>query len=269
MQATAELRLGLERSLRHAIAGNQLRLFVQPQVNAQREIVGAEVLLRWLHPERGMIAPATFIPIAEDSGLIVEIGDWVLAEAARQMRAWHEAGLFGDDCCLSVNISPRQFLQPDFGARLRRIFSAAGADTQRLVLEVTEGVLVTDAAQTVVTMQGLREAGVRFHIDDFGTGYSSLSYLKQLPVDGIKIDQSFVRDVVENPNDAAIVEAIIAIARRFQLHVVAEGVETAEQAEYLRRQRCALFQGYHFSRPLPAADFERRFLRVTEGAAQG
>ena len=269
MQAAVQERHAMQTQLREALAGQQFSLVYQPLVDAQGRLFGAEALIRWHHPVRGSMPPSEFIPVAEDSGLIVEIGDWVLAEAARQMRAWHEAGLFGDDCCLSVNISPRQFLLPDFGARLRRIFSAAGADTHRLVLEVTEGVLVTDAAQTVITMQGLREAGVRFHIDDFGTGYSSLSYLKQLPVDGIKIDQSFVRDVVENPNDAAIVEAIIAIARRFQLHVVAEGVETAEQAEYLRRQRCALFQGYYFSRPLPAAEFEQRFLRVAEDAAQG
>ena len=268
MQAAVQARHTLQTQLREALAGRQFSLAYQPLVDADGRLFGAEALIRWQHPVRGAVSPAEFIPVAEDSGLILEIGDWVLAEAARQMRAWSDAHQLDEDCCLSVNISPRQFLQPDFGARLRRIFSAAGADTRRLVLEVTEGVLVTDAAQTVVAMQGLRDAGVRFHIDDFGTGYSSLSYLKQLPVDGIKIDQSFVRDVVDNPNDAAIVEAIIAIARRFQLNVVAEGVETAEQAEYLRQQRCALFQGYHFSRPLSAAEFERRFLRVAEGAAQ-
>jgi diguanylate cyclase (GGDEF)-like protein/PAS domain S-box-containing protein len=246
MQAAAELRLGLERALRQAIAGGELRLFVQPQVNVARAIVGAEVLLRWLHPERGMIAPATFIPIAEESGLIVEIGTWVLRGAAEL--AWrinqHQPGI-----SISVNVSPRQFRERDFVERVQEIVAEAGVDPRWLVLEITEGIIISDFADTVQKMAMLEEMGFRLSIDDFGTGYSSLSYLKKLPVHELKIDRSFVDGLPRDPDDIALVETILSTARHFGLDVVAEGVETEAQYEFLGQRECRLYQGYHFGRP--------------------
>jgi diguanylate cyclase (GGDEF)-like protein/PAS domain S-box-containing protein len=246
MQAAAELRLGLERALRQAIAANQLRLFVQPQVNAAREIVGAEVLLRWLHPERGMIAPATFIPIAEESGLIVEIGAWVLRGAAQL--AWRinqqQPGI-----SISVNVSPRQFRERDFVERVQAIVDEVGVDPRLLVLEITEGIIISDFADTVQKMAMLQEMGFRLSIDDFGTGYSALSYLKKLPVHELKIDRSFVDGLPHDADDVALVETILSTARHFGLDVVAEGVETEAQFEFLGQRECRLYQGYHFGYP--------------------
>ena len=199
--------------------------------------------------------PSAFIPVAEGSSLILDLGDWVLAAAARQLRHWTQQGAVPAAFYLSVNISPRQFQQQDFPERVQRIFEGAGADLRRLVLELTEGVLVRDSAEAAGKMRVLRQAGVRFFIDDFGTGYSSLAYLKRLPVDGLKIDQSFVRDLGSDANDAAIVETILVMASRFALQVVAEGVEQPEQLRFLRALDCRCFQGYLFSRPLDAAQF--------------
>ncbi|MEW6705889.1 MAG: EAL domain-containing protein [Pseudomonadota bacterium] len=249
----------LENDLRQALVEQQLSLAFQPLVNSDGRLVGTEALLRWRHPRRGDVPPNDFIPVAEASNLIIDVGDWVLAAAARQLRQWQEQAP-DRDFHLSVNISPRQFQQHDFDQRVRRIVEGAGADPRRLVLEITEGVLVRDSAAAAAKMQALRQMGVRIFIDDFGTGYSSLAYLKRLPVDGLKIDQSFVRDLVSDPNDAAIVETVLAVAQRFELQVVAEGVETAEQLVYLEAHRCRYFQGFYFSRPLPAADFNRQYL---------
>jgi diguanylate cyclase (GGDEF)-like protein len=250
----------LETDLRQALIEQQLWLAYQPLVDADGRLRGAEALLRWRHPRRGAVSPAEFIPVAETSSLIIDLGDWVLAAAAQQLRAWCERGQLPPDFYLSVNISARQFHQPDFEQRVRRIFAGACADPRRLVLEITEGVLVRDADAAAAKMQALREFGARLYIDDFGTGYSSLSYLKRLPVDGLKIDQSFVRDLVTDPNDAAIVETILVMARRFGLQVVAEGVETPEQLAQLAAHDCPCFQGYHFSRPLDVESFDSRYL---------
>jgi len=252
----------IENDLRQALVEQQLSLAYQPLVDAHGRLVGAEALLRWRHPRRGVVAPAEFIPVAESSALILDVGDWVLAAAGRQMAAWQQAGLLPPDFYLSVNVSPRQFHQPDFEQRVQRLVKATGVEPQRLVLEITEGVLVRDSEAAARTMHSMRQSGLRFYIDDFGTGYSSLAYLRRLPVDGLKIDRSFVSDVVNDPNDAAIVETILSIAERFGLQVVAEGVETSEQLEHLRRHRCDCFQGYHFSRPLDPQAFAQHYLQA-------
>jgi diguanylate cyclase (GGDEF)-like protein len=249
----------LENDLRQALVERQLWLAYQPLVDVDGNLQGAEALLRWEHPQRGMVSPAEFIPVAESSSLILDLGDWVLAAAARQLKAWSEQSL-PQGFYLSVNISARQFHQPDFDQRVQRIFEGAGADPRLLVLEITEGVLVRDADAAAAKMHALRDLGVRLYIDDFGTGYSSLAYLKRLPVDGLKIDQSFVRDLVTDVNDAAIVETILAMAQRFGLGVVAEGVETPEQLARLAASHCRCFQGFYFSHPLEARSFERRYL---------
>jgi diguanylate cyclase (GGDEF)-like protein/PAS domain S-box-containing protein len=246
MQAAAELRLSLERALRLAIGENQLRLFLQPQVNSEREIVGAEVLLRWLHPERGMIAPGTFIPIAEDSGLIVEIGDWVLRAAAEL--AWRINQQL-QNISISVNVSPRQFRERDFVDRVRQIVSEVGADPRQMVLEITEGVVISDFADTIHKMAELKAMGFRLSIDDFGTGYSSLVYLKRLPLHELKIDRSFVAELPDDASDVMLVETILSTAEHFGLEVVAEGVETQAQFEFLRQRKCQLYQGYYFGYP--------------------
>jgi EAL domain-containing protein (putative c-di-GMP-specific phosphodiesterase class I) len=205
-----------------------------------------EVLLRWSHPERGVISPATFIPIAEESGLIVEIGAWVLREAAQLACriSRHRPGV-----SISVNVSPRQFRERDFVERVRTIVAEAGVDPRLLVLEITEGIIISDFADTVQKMAMLEAMGLRLSIDDFGTGYSSLSYLKQLPVHELKIDRSFVDGLPGDADDVALVETILSTARHFGLDVVAEGVETEAQFEFLRQRACRLYQGYHFGRP--------------------
>lgn len=251
----------LENDLRQALVEQQLSLAYQPLVDADGRLCGAEALLRWEHPQRGMVSPAEFIPVAEASSLILDVGDWVLAASARQMRLWSEVGVLPEDFYLSVNISARQFHLPDFDQRVRRIFEGAGADAHRLVLEITERVLVRDTVAVAAKMQALRDLGMRLFIDDFGTGYSSLGYLKRLPVDGLKIDQSFVRDVVSDPNDAAIVETILVMAQRFGLDVVAEGVETPAQLSHLVRHQCKHFQGFYFSHPLEGQVFAKRYLQ--------
>jgi len=259
----------LELELRAALADGAFTLNYQPLFARDGQLRGAEVLIRWNHPTRGVVTPAEFIPICEESGLIVGVGDWVLRQSLRQLRTWQDAGLMATDRYLGVNISPHQFRQPDFASKLLAACSEAGVDPQRLVLEITEGVVLGDLDQAIGVMNRLRERGLRFFIDDFGTGYSSMSYLKRLPMDGLKIDQSFIRDLREDDNDAAIVEAVLAIGRRFGLAVVAEGVETEAQARFLRAIHCDLFQGHYFGKPMPAEVFERDVLtpsRVGDGA---
>jgi EAL domain-containing protein (putative c-di-GMP-specific phosphodiesterase class I) len=235
---------------------DQLILHVQMQTDRTRRIVGGEILLRWEHPQRGLVSPAMFIPLAEESGLIVPIGLWVLEAACAKLKTWAPQR-HTRELQLAVNISARQFRQPDFVTQVRRVVELTGADPARLTLELTESVLLDNIEDTIEVMQALKSLGVRFSMDDFGTGYSSLSYLRRLPLDQLKIDRSFVLDVDTDPNDAVIVQTIIGMAKNLRLDVLAEGVETEEQLEFLSRHGCFAFQGFLFGPPLPVADFEQ------------
>ncbi|WP_435686234.1 GGDEF/EAL domain-containing response regulator [Sedimenticola selenatireducens] len=256
MQAEADERLGLEKELRLAIARNQLKLFFQPQINATGAVCGAEGLLRWEHPEHGLIMPDRFIPVAEETGLILPIGDWVLRTACRLIARWSDSELAGSLGHVAVNVSPWQFRQPDFPGQVERILADTGADPGRLGLELTEGVVIDNVADTVEKMASFKLLGVKISVDDFGTGYSSLAYLKRLPLDILKIDRSFVEEVTEDESNAAIVDTVIAIADHLGLEVIAEGVETQGQLEFLQAKGCGQYQGYYFSKPLPVEQFE-------------
>ena len=229
------------------------RLVVQHQLLV---LQGAEALVRWRHPRRGMVSPAEFIPLAEQTGLILPLGQWVLEAACAQLVAWQRSSLTRQ-FFLSVNVSVRQFRQPDFVEQVLGVLDATGANPERLKLELTESLLMADVEDVIARMEHLRRYGVGFSLDDFGTGYSSLSYLKRLPLDQLKIDQGFVRDLQTDPNDAAIVRTILALADSLDLAVVAEGVETTGQLEFLQRYGCKAFQGYLFGRPMPAEVLER------------
>ncbi len=259
MQAVVTERASLETDLRSALAQDEFLLHFQPQVRQSGLVVGVEALLRWAHPQRGMVSPAQFIPLAEETGLILPLGRWVLHTACKLLASWQ------DDPALShltvaVNVSSRQFRHASFVDDVARVLAITGAPSGLLKLELTESLLVEDMETTIATMAALRSYGVGFSLDDFGTGYSSLSYLKRMPLDQLKIDQSFVRDLLTDPNDAAIVDTIIGLSRSLGLEVIAEGVETAEQRELLARAGCQLYQGYLFSRPLPVDALEA-FLR--------
>jgi diguanylate cyclase (GGDEF)-like protein/PAS domain S-box-containing protein len=248
MQAEVEERLALEQDLKEALDTAQIEVYVQPQVNAAGREIGGELLLRWTHPERGAVAPSFFIPIAEESGLILLLGERVLRAACGALARMDAAG---SPLSLSVNISPRQFRQDDFVERMHALLAETGAPPARLILEVTEGLLIEDWEGVALRMAELAAMGIRFSIDDFGTGYSSLSYLKKLPLHEIKIDRSFVQNTPDDANDRAIVRSILAVARAFRLHVVAEGVETRAQADFLAGLDCDCLQGYFFARPMP------------------
>jgi len=256
MQIEVDARLTMCNGLRNAIKNNEFLLHYQPQVNHRGELIGAEALIRWQHPEQGMVPPDQFIAVAEDTGLILDIGEWVLHEAARQVAEWHTTGVCSQDMLrLAINVSPRQFHQPDFVEQVLRIFKQAGVSTHCIELEVTESLLMNNIDEVVEKMDALRRHDIRISIDDFGTGYSCLSYLKQLPIDLLKIDQSFVRDITHDKDDAMVVETIIAMSRHLGLNVIAEGVETQEQLDSLIDKGCNTFQGYFFSQPLDAAAF--------------
>jgi EAL domain-containing protein (putative c-di-GMP-specific phosphodiesterase class I) len=218
-------------------------------------VIGAEALVRWQSPTQGLVAPTQFIALAEESGMILALGEWVLDSACAQLKAWQDDPRTRD-LTLSANVSSRQFLQPDFVEQLRHSLLVSGADPTRLKLELTESVVLGNLDTAVHRMQELDALGVGFALDDFGTGYSSLAYLKRLPLDQIKIDQSFVRDVPADPNDAAIVRAILAMSRSLGLEVIAEGVETAAQHAFLLDNGCHAFQGYLFGRPLPIEEWD-------------
>jgi diguanylate cyclase (GGDEF)-like protein/PAS domain S-box-containing protein len=264
MQAAVDARAELEAGLRRALAEDELVLHYQPQVDADGGLIGAEALLRWQPPGQAMISPADFIPAAEDSGLIVPIGCWVLETACHQLADWAGSPATRD-LLLAVNVSARQFRQPDFIEHVSRALQRSGAHPERLKLELTESLLLEDVEKVIRTMQTLKELGVGFSIDDFGTGYSSLAYLKRLPLDQIKIDQSFVRDIDHDADDRIIVQAIISLASNLGLHVIAEGVETVEQRDFLARNGCQAYQGYLFSRPMPRAEFAH-FVKRTQAA---
>jgi diguanylate cyclase (GGDEF)-like protein/PAS domain S-box-containing protein len=241
-------RYRLEIELRQGVAQGELRLYLQSQVDAQGRVVGAEALVRWQHPERGLVPPDMFIPLAESSDLIVAVDRWVLAEVCRLLAGLESSG---SPLRVSVNISPRHFQKDDFVATIKRHLASTGADPARLVLEITEGLVIGDFADVVAKMTELTTLGIHFSMDDFGTGYSSLAYLKRLPIHELKIDKSFVRDIPGDANDAALVETIMSVARHLGLKVVAEGVETQAQAEFLNRCGDVIHQGYLFGRPTP------------------
>ncbi|BBP05622.1 hypothetical protein TPL01_18090 [Sulfuriferula plumbiphila] len=251
-------RMEIENGLRHALERDELVLHYQPQVNiGSGKMVAVEALLRWAHPEKGLIPPDKFIPVAEESGLIVPIGEWVLRTACRQNKVWQDMGL--PHIRMAVNLSARQFRQPHLRVVVAKAMEDAGLDpySDSLELEVTESVIMKDMEGTINTLNKLHEMGVRLSIDDFGMGYSSLSYLKRFPINTLKIDQSFVHDITTDADDAAIAATIVTLGHSLKLNVIAEGVETAEQLALLREMQCDEIQGYHFSRPLPAEEMER------------
>jgi len=255
MQAAIDNRLELEGELDTALQENQLHLFYQVQVDGMRRPLGAEVLMRWLHPERGLVSPAQFIPLAEETGQIVQMGMWALRTACLQLKAWQQ-NAHTRHLTLAVNVSARQFRKPEFVDQVRRVLMESGVRPSLLKLELTESTVLLDVEDTIAKMRELKLLGLSFSMDDFGTGYSSLQYLKRLPLDQIKIDRSFVRDIATDPNDAAIVQTIIAMTEALGLNVIAEGVETADQQEFLELRGCHSFQGYLFGRPLPLEEFE-------------
>jgi EAL domain-containing protein (putative c-di-GMP-specific phosphodiesterase class I) len=257
MQAQSARALQLENALRRALERHQLSLHYQPQFalddGGEPRIVGAEALLRWQHPELGWVSPAEFIPVAESSGLILPIGEWVLREALSQLKRWDAAGL--PELTMAVNLSAVQFRHDNLPELVGRVLAELHMPARRLELELTEGAAMDNPAVAITVMNELHARGVRLSIDDFGTGYSSLSYLKKFRVSKLKIDQSFVRDLTEDSEDRAIVDAVIRMAEALGLQTLAEGVETEGQLAFLRHQGCLAVQGYLFSRPLTADAF--------------
>jgi diguanylate cyclase (GGDEF)-like protein/PAS domain S-box-containing protein len=254
MQSTVNVHAALEGELHKALDNQQFHLYYQIQVDSSHNPLGAEALIRWEHPERGLVPPTQFIPLAEETGLILPIGLWVLETACAQIRVWEQDALTRD-LVLAVNVSARQFRQPDFAAQVQANVKRHAINPELLKLELTEGLLVENIEDTIETMNALSEIGVQISLDDFGTGYSSLQYLKRLPINQLKIDQSFVRDISTDSNDKAIVRTIIAMAQSMRLDVIAEGVETEAQREFLLGENCLYYQGYLFSKPLPIEQF--------------
>jgi diguanylate cyclase (GGDEF)-like protein len=255
MQVRINSRAALESQLRTALAENQFILYYQPQVNHQHKIIRAEVLIRWQHPERGFVSPDDFIPLSEETGLILPIGQWVLETACARIKDW-ESDVHSQHLQLAVNVSARQFHQTNFVAQVCQVLEHSAINPNRLKLELTETLVLDNIEDTIHKMKTLRKIGVRFSMDDFGTGYSSLASLKKLPLDQIKIDQSFVRDIVTDPDDAVIVQTIIAMAHNLGMEVIAEGVETEAQRLFLEQHGCLLYQGYLFSKAIPLDEFE-------------
>lgn len=263
MNKVAAERLKTITQLRHAIARNEFVLYYQPQIDPKTDSVGgAEALLRWNHPERGVVLPGEFISLLEDTGLIITVGEWAMRVACEQQKAWASAGF--DHLCVAVNVSARQFRQKDFVTTVARIIHETGANARCLQLEITESMLVENICMVAATLRALHTLGVRFSIDDFGTGYSSLAYLRQFPLHALKIDRSFLRDIAKD-DDAAIVSAIISLGHSLGLKVVAEGAESAEQVDFLARQGCDSVQGYFYARPMPVDAFES-WLHARNGA---
>jgi len=258
MQEAADFRLNLEQDLRVAIEHNRFVLCYQPQVDSDGNILSAEALIRWEHQDKGILPPMDFIPVAEESSLILNIGRWVLLEACNQIKAWQDLG--GNHLHVSVNVSSRQFRQEDFVEQVKHAIDSSGIAAHLLGIELTESVMIVDINDTVAKMKALKALGILIAVDDFGTGYSSLMYLKQLPIDTLKIDQGFVRDILSDASDAVIVETIVSMAQHLDLRVIAEGVETAGQLAFLKERGCSVFQGYYFSHPLPATEYADKYL---------
>ena len=248
-------RVALENDLRHGLEREEFVVYYQPQVNIKSgQIVGMEALLRWQHPDRGLVMPMEFIPAADETGLIVPLGEWVLRTACAQTKAWQDAGL--SSLRIAVNLSTRQFQERDLAERVAQVLEETGLDPHRLQLEITESAAIQDVDYTAKTLQHLKEMGVQIAIDDFGTGHSALSYLRRFPIDVVKIDRSFIRDLTTNPGDAELANTVIVMAHNLQLQVIAEGVETEEQLAFLKERSCDEMQGYLFSRPVPATELE-------------
>jgi diguanylate cyclase (GGDEF)-like protein/PAS domain S-box-containing protein len=256
MQTAQDERSAMEADLRLALKHHQLLLYYQPQMESTLGLVGAEALLRWVHPDRGLVAPGEFIPLAEETRLVLPIGLWVLETACAQIKAW-ENNPHTRELRLAVNVSARQFHQQDFVAQVQQVLLETGANPTRLKIELAESLMFDNVGDAITKMQALKAIGVGFSMDDFGTGYSSLSYLTRLPLDQIKIDQSFIRSIGSDSNGTAIVQAIITMGKALGLSVIAEGVETEAQQDFLDRNGCHIHQGYLFSRPLPHAEFEQ------------
>ena len=255
MNARALERLALENQLRKALSHRELVLFYQPVIDVQtRNVLGVEALIRWQHPEKGLLSPAHFISTAESSGLIVPIGDWILRTACKQTKLWQKK--IDPNLTVAVNLSARQFQQPNLTEIISEALEETGLAAKSLELEITESNAMANADNTIYTLRELKAVGVRIAMDDFGTGYSSLNYLKRFPIDTLKLDQSFVRDITTDPSDAAIAVAVIAMAHSLNLKVIGEGVEKEEQFAFLQKQKCDHVQGYLFSKPLPVEELE-------------
>ncbi|MDX8399850.1 MAG: GGDEF domain-containing phosphodiesterase, partial [Gallionellaceae bacterium] len=259
MQKVLLARSEMEGQLHQSLDRHELLLHYQMQVNADGSPIGVELLLRWNHPERGMIPPLDFIPLAEDNGYIVPIGLWVLNMACRQLKRWQGIEQL-EKLELAVNVSARQFKQTDFVGRVREALNETGINPALLKIELTESVILDNVKEAISKMRELKELGVSLSMDDFGTGYSSLSYLQRMPLDELKIDQSFVRDMLASNNSENIVKTIIMLANGMNMSMIAEGVETQEQFEFLTSKGCSGFQGYLFSRPLPLQAFEKKIM---------
>jgi EAL domain-containing protein (putative c-di-GMP-specific phosphodiesterase class I) len=260
-------RLETETQLRRALMEGQLRVHYQPILTldgGSGEVDAVEALVRWQHPTRGLVQPAEFVTIAEETGLIVPLGEWVLEEACRQVVAWDAQGI---RLSVSVNVSGVQITQPDVVSRVAAVLDRTGVEPSRVALEMTESVLMRDAEETLSVLRALKDLGVRLHVDDFGTGYSSLSYLKRFPVDAVKVDRSFVDGLANDPEDIAIVGAIISLAHSLGIAVIAEGVETEAQLEALQAMGCELAQGFMFSRAVPAEEVARTLLDIPAARA--
>ncbi len=256
MQEKAYRRLEIEKDLRQALSGQQLQLYYQPQINHYSGLIGAETLLRWVHPVRGFVSPAEFIPVAEEAGLIIDIGNWIFKQGFTQVKTWMEDGLLKEGQHISINVSPRQFKQHSFVDDLTELVKETGVDPHAIILELTEGTFLNDIDEVVEKMLHLRALGFVFSVDDFGTGYSSLSYLKQLPIRELKIDKAFIDDLEVDNDDQIIVDTIIAMAKHLKFSAIAEGVENEFQLEFLKAHGCFNYQGYFFSKPLDQETFE-------------
>ena len=266
MQQQVDEQAQLEKDLHDAFEKGEFSLNYQPLFNGKHEILSAECLLRWQHPDRGWVSPAEFIPMAEESGFIIRLGEWVLREACRQLKSWEKIKSSNKGFrfpLLAVNVSPKQFRQENFVQQVNDIVSEYGIKPSQLEIELTEGVVIADVDDTIDKMHQLKAVGIHIAIDDFGTGYSSLSYLKKLPIDVLKIDQSFVCDITHDTNNMAIVNSIISMATHMGLNITAEGVENREQLNHLIKQGCHVFQGYYFSKPLTAENFSRFYIKNT------
>jgi EAL domain-containing protein (putative c-di-GMP-specific phosphodiesterase class I) len=254
-------RLALESNLRHALERKELLLHYQPRVDLESgRIIGVEALLRWQYPDLGLVSPSQFVPLAEETGLIIPIGEWVLRTACAQNRLWQSMGF--PPMRVAVNLSVRQFEQRNLVETIGRVIKETGLDPNYLELELTEGLIMKNPEITVATLRSLHEMGIQISIDDFGTGYSSLSYLRRFPIHALKIDQSFVRDIITDPDGTVIVTAIILLAHSLKLKVIAEGVETRDQLDFVRSLKCHEMQGYLFSKPVPGEEITRL---LTEG----